>query len=52
MLKQEKYYYEVLDKISESLDLCADHEESYKSFKAAQTDPDLDRRKESERSSC
>ena len=40
LLKQDKYYTEVMDKICESLKLCADYEESYDSFKAAQPDPE------------
>ena len=31
-----------IDKICESLDLCADYEERYKSFNAAQPHPDLE----------
>ena len=42
--KQEKYYDEVVDKICESLDLCASYEESYKSFKAAQPDPEQEQK--------
>ena len=43
-LKQEDYYNEVMDKICESLDLCASYEKSYKSFEAAQPDPDLEKK--------
>ena len=39
--KQEQHYDEVIDRIYESLELCADYEESYKTYKAAQPDPDL-----------
>ena len=42
--KQDKYYTEVMDKICESLKLCADYEESYNSFKAAQPDPELEKK--------
>ena len=44
MSKDEKYYYEVVDKISESLDLYSKYEVSYKVFMASQPNPDLDKK--------
>ena len=39
--RQDEYYNEVMDKVCESLELGADYEESYQSFKATQPDPEL-----------
>ena len=50
VLKQEKYYFEVIDKICESLDLYDKYEDSYKIFLAAQPDPDLAKKEAEEKS--
>ena len=50
LLKEDKYYYEVVDKICESLGLCAKYEESYKTFMAAKPDPDLAKKEAEEKS--
>ena len=49
VMKQEKHYNEVVDKIYESLKLYADYEESYEIYKAAQPDPDLAKKEAEEK---
>ena len=44
LLRQDENYNEVMDKICESLELGASYEESYQSFKAAQPDPELEKK--------
>ena len=50
VLQDEKHYQEVRGKIFESLKLIEDYEESYKSYKASQPDPELARREAEEKS--
>ena len=50
-MKEEKYYNEVINKICDSLDLCADYEEGYKNFMAAKPDPELEKKLAEEKKS-
>ena len=39
--KQDQHYFEVIDKIYESLQLVAEYEKSYEIYQASQPDPEL-----------
>ena len=47
--EQDHHYFEVTDKIFESLQLVADYEESFQIYKAAKPDPDLVKREAEEK---
>ena len=48
--KEDQHYEEVIEKLYEILQLYADYEESYASYKAAQPDPNLAKKEAEEKS--